>query len=99
MDWAEVAGVVSTHAQSYDVVGLEWIGKGGGSTAEVAPGVRGEDAVTFVFVLTGVRVGSLSVGVAPVLAAARSVRYGWGITEETETGHGPQAIIGARPTG
>ena len=99
MGRAEVAAVLSSQAQGQDVIGFEWILGRGCSTAQVADGVGREDALTFLPVAAGVRVGSLSVVVAPVLAAARSVRYGWGITEETETGHGPQAIIGARPTG
>lgn len=81
MGWAEVPLMVSSHAQSQDVVGFEWIGWGGWLTAEVAHGIGGEDALAFLPIATGVGVGSFSVGVAPVLATAGAVGYGWGVTE------------------
>ncbi len=70
MGWAQVAAVLASHAQRYDVIGLEWVIGRGCSTAQVADGVGREDAITFFPVATGVRVGSCLVGVASMLTAA-----------------------------
>ena len=48
---------------------------------DVAHGIGREDALAFLPVATGVRVGSLLVGVASMLAAAGSTFYRWAITE------------------